>query len=63
MCRYAAVMEDTLEDARADAIAAKLGYAKVGIIFNITTIKERAYTLSAFEVGAPVHAPLPRTHS
>ena len=44
------VKENTQEDERADAIAAKLGYAKVGIIFNITTTKERAYTLSAFEV-------------
>jgi len=26
------VMEDTLEDARADAIAGKLGYVKVGIV-------------------------------
>uniref|UniRef100_A0A7S0T130 MPN domain-containing protein n=1 Tax=Mantoniella antarctica TaxID=81844 RepID=A0A7S0T130_9CHLO len=44
------VMEDTLEDARADAIAGKLGYVKVGCVFNVTTTKERAYTLSAFEV-------------
>lgn len=45
-----AFKEDTQEDERADAVAAALGYVKVGIIFNITTTKERDYTLSAFEV-------------
>lgn len=44
------VTEDTQEDERADAIAAKLGYTRVGIVFNITTTKAREYTLSAFEV-------------
>lgn len=42
--------EETQEDERADAVAAALGYVKVGIIFNITITKEREYTLSAFEV-------------
>ena len=44
------IKENTQEDERAEAVAAKLGYTKVGIIFNITTTKPREYTLSAFEV-------------
>ena len=49
------IAENTLEDTRADVIAQKLGYVKVGIIFNITTTKARDYTLSTFEAGPPSH--------
>ena len=46
-----ALVEDSDEDARADSIAESLGMTKVGMVFNITTTKERPdYTLSAFEV-------------
>ena len=45
------VVEDADEDARAEAIAESLGMTRVGMVFNVTTTKERPdYTMSAFEI-------------